>query len=85
MSLLGSLSHTPSKFWQAPQGRVQLQDCRQTEKRACARGTQLREITLALRSGLPGVVPWALNVVGLASFQARSRCRPWNVIQHDRA
>ena len=32
---------------------------------------QLRDINLALRSGLPRVVPWALNVIGLASFQAR--------------
>lgn len=32
---------------------------------------QLHDINLALRSGLPHVVPWALNIVGLASFQAR--------------
>ncbi|KAK9835951.1 hypothetical protein WJX81_000786 [Elliptochloris bilobata] len=32
---------------------------------------RLHDINLALRSGLAGVVPWALNIAGLASFQAR--------------
>ncbi len=32
---------------------------------------QLHDLCMALRSGLPECVPWALNAVGLASFERR--------------
>ena len=41
------------------------------EAKAAPLDAQLHDINLALRSGLPRVVPWALNIIGLASFQAR--------------